>query len=354
MLWAALLKHLNTAVSDSLVIQNQLLKAQVRELQRQLPSQKRLVLSLFCKQEMARLGKQLTPEGLKDAAMIVKPSTVLRWYRTLVAAKFDGSTNRSYPGRPRIKPENEQLILEIASHNTSWGAKRIEGALAHIGITISHQTILDVLKRNGVHPSPIRRTEKTWAQFIAMHRDVTIATDFFSQEVLGLRGLTTYYILFFIDIASREVYIAGMTNHPNEAWMQQIARNITMADEPFFNGKQYVIHDRDSKYCASFRNTLRCAGIKPIKLPVLSPNLNAYAERWIRSIKTECLNHLILIGKGSLEKALKQYLAHYNQERTHQGLNNSVLGKDTKIIHPQAQIKARSRLGGLLNYYYRE
>jgi transposase InsO family protein len=354
MLWARLLRHLNESVNDSLIAQNQLLKAQIRELQRHLPPKKRFIFSAFCKLEMGRLAKQLTRESLEEACLIVRPSTLLKWYRALIASKFDGSKNRLYPGRPRIRAENENLILEIASKNSGWGAKRIQGALAHIGITLSHQTILNVLARNGLHPSPSRDERDSWSRFIKTHMDVTVATDFFSQEVLTARGLVTFYILFFIDLGTRQVKIAGITNHPDEAWMLQMARNITMDGEPFYMGKKYLIHDRDTKYCTSFRRTLLQAGIKPIKLPVLSPNLNAYAERWVRSIKTECLNHLILIGKRSLEKALSQYTEHYNRERTHQGIRNQIPGENlNSTASKSTNICHHERLGGLLSYYYR-
>jgi len=354
MLWAKLLRHLNESVNDSLIIQNQLLKAQIRELQRHLPPKKRFIFSEFCKLEMAHLAKQLSRESLEDACLIVRPSTLLRWYRALIASKFDGAKNRVYPGRPRIRPENEQLILEIASKNMGWGAKRIQGALAHIGITLSHQTILNVLARNGFHPSPSREGRDSWSTFIKTHMNVTVATDFFSQEVLTIKGLVTYYILFFIDLGTRQVKIAGITNHPNEEWMLQMARNMTMDGESFYAQTKYLIHDRDTKYCTSFRRTLHQAGIEPIKLPVLSPNLNAYAERWVRSVKMECLNHLILVGKGSLERALSQYTEHYNCERTHQGLGNQT--PEVRLISansPSAEICHRERLGGLLSYYYR-
>ncbi|MBU3588090.1 transposase [Polynucleobacter sp. 31A-FELB] len=353
MLWAKLLKHLNTSVNDSLIIQNELLKAQIHELRRQLPNKKRLVFSQFCKQQMARLGKQLSPEGLRDSCLIVRPSTVLRWYRGLIAEKFDGSKNRTYPGRPRIKPENENLILEIASKNPNWGAKRIEGALAHVGIDISHQTILNVLERNGFHPSPDRSGSNSWARFIEVNRSAIVATDFLSWEVLTLRGLTSYFILFFIRLDTRQVEIAGISNHPNEQWMTQIARNITMTDIPFYSGMKYLIHDRDTKYCTSFCRTLRYAGIKPIKLPILSPNPNAYAERWIRSIKSECLNHFIFLSKRSLERAVTQYVEHYNLERTHQGIGNVVLNASATPENIDSSLMHRQRLGGLLSYYYR-
>lgn len=355
MFWAKLLRHLNQSVNDSLIIQNQLLKAQVRELQRQLPKQKRFLISDFGKREMARLGKLLSRDALEDACLIIRPSSLLRWYRTLVAAKFDGSNNRGNPGRPRIRPENEALILRIASQNPRWGAKRIQGALTQLHISLCPQTILNVLKRNGIHPSPTREGNDSWSKFIKYHRDVLVATDFFSYEVLTFKGLVTYYVLFFIELGTRQVKIAGITNYPNALWMNQIARNLTMDGEPFFKNKKYLIHDRDSKYCSSFCKIFNQSGIKTIKLPALSPNLNAYAERWIQSIKSECLQHLILASRGSLEKAVNQYVTHYNFERTHQGIDNRIprSGMTVASPNPNLEIRCSERLGGLLNYYYR-
>lgn len=289
----------------------------------------------------------------RGRALVVRPSTLLRWYRKLVAAKFDGSKARSYPGRPRIKPETERLIVDMAL-NTGWGAERIKGALAHMGITLCHQTVLNVLKRNGLHPAPLRSKDASWKEFLASHMDVTVASDFFTAEVLAARGLCTLYVLFFIDLGSRVVHIAGITAHPDGQWMAQIARNFTMDGEPFFEGKRFLIHDRDSKYCKKFRKTFERQGIKTIRLPPYSPNLNSYAERWVGSIKSECLSHLILLGRGSLERAVQHYVAHYNAERTHQGKGNEVLVPQAHLVDPQAPIKVRHRIGKLLSYYHRQ
>ena len=179
--------------------------------------------------------------------------------------------------------------------------------------------------------------------------------DFFTAEVWTWGGLVTYYVLFFIHLESRKVHIAGVTPHPNEQWMIQIARNVTMEEWGFLAPGQYLIHDRDGKYCPAFQQIVDAAGVERVPLPPRSPNLNAYAERWVRSIKEECLSRLILFGEASLRHALTQYVEHFHSERNHQGKGNVLLfpavSHDTER---QGLIQCRERLGGLLKYYARE
>jgi len=243
----------------------------------------------------------------------------------------------------------------MARENRSWGYDRIVGALAHLGYTLSDQTVGNILKRHGLPPAPERQTTTTWKEFIRTHIDVLVATDFFTAEVWTLGGLVTYYVLFFIHLGSRKVHIAGMTPHPNEAWMMQVARNVTMEEWGFLAPGQYLIHDRDGKYCPAFQHIIDVAGVKRVPLPPRSPNLNAYAERWVRSIKEECLSRLILFGEASLRHALTQYMAHFHHERNHQGKDNVLLlptvSQDVERAGP---VQCRERLGGLLKYYVRE
>lgn len=350
MLWSKLLIKLSQNVNEELLKQNELLKAQVLELQQH--QQGRIRHTEFFKRRMARLAKGLSSAALEAACLVVRPSTVLRWHRELIIKKFDGSKNRSYPGRPRIGVTIESLIVEMAEDNR-WGALRIQGALKHVGYTVSHQTVLNVLKRHGLHPSPNRIADDSWAKFIRIHLAVTVATDFLTQEVITARGYVTYYILFFIRLDTRRVHVAGITQHPNERWMLQISRNLTGVDEPFLDDCCYMICDRDTKYTRQFRRLFREHGIKTVRLPPYSPNLNAYAERWVRSIKEDCLNHLILFGEGSLRRAVSEYVAFYNRERPHQGLNNEMVVPESREIKAEGEIKVKSRLGGLLNLYYR-
>ena len=185
---------------------------------------------------------------------------------------------------------------------------------------------------------------------------VLAGTDFFTVEVLTLRGLVTYYVLFFIHLESRRVEVAGTTPHPNEAWMKQIARNITMDEWGFLESCRYLIHDRDTKFTDSFRTLVKSSDVEPLKLPARNPNLNAYAERWVRSVKDECLSKLILFGEASLRRTLRNYLAHYHGERNHQGKDNLVLFPTTTTATNTGSgpVACRERLGGLLKYYYQE
>jgi hypothetical protein len=208
-------------------------------------------------------------------ATIVKPDTILGWPRKRVAKKCDGSAQRKAPGLPKVDPELEALIVRRAQENRSWGYNRIVGALANLGLTVSDQAVGNVLKRHGIAPAPERKTTSTWKEFIRTHMDVLVATDFFTAEVWTLGGLVTYYVLFFLRLGTREVYVAGVTPHPNEAWMVPMARNVTMEEWGFLTPGQYVIHDRDGKYCPAFQQTLETVGVKRVSLPPRSPNLHA-------------------------------------------------------------------------------
>src|SRR5262249_40235544 len=326
-----------------LVTENRILRNQLKG---------RVRLSDGERKALAVIGQKLGKQALKGVAQIVKPETILGWHRQLVAQKFDGSQQRQSPGRPTIDPELEALIVRIAQENRAWGYNRIVGALANLGLTVSHQTVGNVLKRHGIPPAPERKTTTTWKEFIRTHMDVLFATDFFTAEVWTWGGLVTYYVLFFIHLGSRRVQVAGVTPHPHEAWMVQVARNVTMEEWGFLSPGQYLIHDRDTKFCSAFQQIIDDAGVERVVLPPRSPNLNAYAERWVRSIKEECLSRLILFGEASLRHALTQYVAHFHHERNHQGKGNALL---FPTVSPDAErtgpIQCRERLGGLLKYY---
>ena len=193
----------------------------------------------------------------------------------------------------------------MAQENRSWGYDRLAGALQHLGYTISAQSVGNILKRHGIPPAPERKTTTTWTEFIRTHMDVLVATDFFTAEVWTAWGLVTYYVLFFIHPSSRKVHVAGITPHPNEAWMRQIARNVTMEEWGFLASGHYLIHDRDGKYCPAFQHIIDAAGVKRVPLPPRSPNLNAYAERWARSVQDEALSRLILFDEATLRPGVQ-------------------------------------------------
>ena len=245
----------------------------------------------------------------------------------------------------------------MARENSGWGYDRIVGAMANLGYTLSDQTVGNILLRHGIPPAPERKRVTTWSDFIRAHMAVLAGTDFFSVEVLTLRGLVTYYVLFFIHLDSRKVEIAGMTPHPNEVWMKQIARNVTMDEWGFLGNCRYLIHDRDTKYCESFRDIIESGDVKTLRLPARSPNLNAFSERWVKSVKEECLSKLLLFGESSLRHTLREYLTHYNAERNHQGKGNILLFPNPNTRTDRCRdptVHSRERLGGVLRYYYLE
>jgi hypothetical protein len=185
--------------------------------------------------------------------------------------------------------------------------------------------------------------------------DMLWATDFFTTEVWSLGGLMTYYILFLIHLETRHVHIAGVTVHPNEAWMIQMARNLTLDEWGVLKPGQYLIHNRDTKFCVAFTHMLDDAGVKRVPLPPRSPWLNAFAERWIQSVNTEVLSRMMLFGERSLRHVLSEYVEHHHAERPHQGKDNGILFPSVQV-EPDAgsPVERRERLGGLLNYYYRK
>jgi putative transposase len=348
--WKTLLAYITGSVDQHLLLRNEYLVTENRLLRHQIKG--RIRLSDSERIALAEIGQKLGKKVLEEVATIVKPDTILGWHRKLVAQKFDGSQQRKTPGRPPIDQELEALVVRMARENRSWGYDRIVGALANLGHTISDQSVGNILKRHGLPPAPERKTTTTWKEFIRTHMDILVATDFFTAEVWTLGGLVTYYVLFFIHLGSRKVHIAGMTPHPNAAWMMQVVRNVTMEEWGFLAPGQYLIHDRDGKYCPAFQHIIDAAGVMRVPLPPRSPNLNAYAERWVRSVKEECLARLILFGEAALYHALRAYTAHYHCERNHQGKGNVLLFPTISHGPERAgPVRCRERLGGLLKYY---
>ena len=351
--WKRLLAYISGSVEEELLLRNEYLVTENRLFRNQLKGCLRLTDGE--RMALADIGKRLGKKALVEVANIVKPETILAWHRRLIARKFDGSKYRASQGRPKIKGELEALIIRLAKENRSWGYDRIVGALANLGHRVSDQTVGNILKRHGIAPAPERKKTTTWKEFIRAHRDLLVATDFFTAEVWTAFGLKTYYILFLIRISTREIHVAGITSHPNEQWMTQVARNITMDEWGFLAPGQSLIFDRDTKFCAAFQKTLEAGGVRSIRLPPRSPNLNAYAERWVKSVKVECLSHVILFGEKALRHAIGEYVEHYHKERNHQGIGNVLLFPSLRLQQKhEHSIKCRERLGGLLKYYYQK
>jgi transposase InsO family protein len=350
--WPRILAYITGTVDQELLLRNEYVAAENRILKDQVKG--RLLLSDPQKKTLAEIGYRLGLKALVDVAHAAKPETILGWYRTLVVQKFEGSQVHRHVGRPQISHEVEQLIVRMAKESPDWGYDRIAGALANLGHKVSDQTIGNILQRHEIPPALQRTRTTTWASFIRTHLAVLAGTDFFSVQVLTPRGVVTYDVLFFIHVESRTVEIAGITVHPHERWMQQIARNVTMEEWGVLHNCRYLIRDRDTKYSQSFRAIIELGQVKTIRLPAHSPHLNAYAERWVRSVQEECVSKLILFGEGSVRRALQNYLAHYHAERNHQGKGTVLLFPQMTQSTREEPVQGRERLGGLLRYYHRQ
>jgi putative transposase len=343
MLWARLLAYVTGTVNQELLLRNEYLAAENRILRGQIKG--RLLLSEGEKATLAEIAHRLGRMALEEVAVTAKPDTILGWYRKLIANKFDGSKFRRSVGRPKVDQETEGLVVQIARENPSWGYDRIVGALANLGHRLSDQTVGNVLRRHGISPAPKRKQSVSWKNFIRAHRDVLWGWTSSRRKVLTLKGLTTYHVLFFIHLQTRQVNLAGFTRYPDQEWMEKWG---------CLRGCRYLLHDRDAKFCESFRELIKAGSVNPLRLPARSPNLNSYAERWVRSVKEECLSRLILFGESSLRRALQQYIVHYHEERNHQGKDNRTLFPSRpKARKSMGAVQCRERLG-LLRYYERE
>ncbi len=326
------------------------LQEQVRVLQ-ELNGHRRLRFTNDQRRWLAAKGKRLGRKVLRELGAIVTPDTILRWHRELIARKYDGNAART-PGRPRVDTEVRQLIVEMAADNERWGYSRIVGELSKLGVVVSRSSVRRILLEHGLEPAPERLKHMPWAKFLRTHWAGLAAADFFTVEVWSRFGLIRYMVLFVIDLPTRRVEIAGISPVPNGLWMEQIARNLVDEMAGFLRGKTHMIHDRDPLFTSKFRDALRRGGVESVRLPPKSPNLNAYAERFVLSIKSECLDRLVLIGERHLRHAIDEYAEHYHLERTHQGLDNKLIDGVPELA--SGQVVRRERLGGLLNHYYRE
>ncbi len=314
----------------------------------------RILLTDDQRRRLTVKGKVLGRKRMQEVTALFTPDTILRWHRQLVAKKWDYSDRQEKrQGRPRVRQAIVDLVVKFAKENPSWGCDRIQGALANVGYEISDTTVENILKGQGIEPAPKRKRTGSWETFLKAHWDVLASVDFTTVEVWTKSGPTTFYLLFFMELKTRRVHFAGCTPNPTEEWMQQTARELTNFEDGFLSGKRYLIMDRDPKFTGAFRTLLRGEGIKSLRLPSRSPNLNAHIERFFGSLKPECLDRLILFGEGSLRNAVREYLVHYHTERNHQGLDNRLIIPFERPLDPEAPIETTERLGGLLRSYRR-
>jgi putative transposase len=317
-----------------------------RLLRRQLGN-RRLRLTDDDRRRLAARAYRVGRAALREIATIATPDTLLRWHRRLIARKW---THARELGRRSVLLEIRRLVVLMATENPTWGYTRIQGALKNLGHRVGRSTIARILKAAGVPPVPQRPT--SWQTFLRAHWGAIAGADFFTTEVWTWQGLVTYYTVFVIHLASRRVQILGSTRHPEVLFMQQMVRTLTMAEAGVVGVPQVLICDRDRKWSLDVRLRLREAGIRVVLIPERAPNANAYAERFVRSIKEECLDRLIPLGEGHFRRVVAEYVEHYHCERNHQGLDNRLI-TGMPPTDTGGRVRRHPRLGGLLNFYER-
>jgi len=299
---------------------------------------------------LVRIGAPLG-SAIQEILSIVHYKTFLRWVR---GEKSETGKRVRPPGRPALPQNVEEIILRLAKEN-AWGYARIQGELKKLGIKVACNTIKKILIQNGFHPSP-NRTKGDWDRFLKRHMDTLWACDFFTKDVWTLFGKATYYVLFFIHVGTRRVRIAGATCQPNGPWVEQQARNLVMEMADRGEKASFLIKDGDTKFTEKFDEVFKSEGVRVKRLPFASPNLNAYAERFVQSIKNECLGQFVVFGERHLEFLIREYESHYNTVRPHQGIGNQpIVAMPSQEGPPNpAEVECDSRLGGLLRHYYRQ
>ena len=307
------------------------------------------------RRRLALAGKELSPEERRQCCQIVKPATILAWFRQLAVRKYDSFRRKT--GRPRKARDIRKLVVEMALANLNWGYTKIRDALrTGLKIEIGRTTVADILAEAGIEPAPEREKKPTWKQFMKMHWDTLYACDSFGVEALGVFGTVRYMVFFVIELKSRAVEIAGIRVDPDGEWMKQVARNLVDPVDGFLRGGKYLIHDRDPLFTEAFIAILEAAGVKSVKIPAQSPNCNPHAERFVKTIKYECLNQFVIFGERHLRYLIKEFAEYYLTERFHQGIGGQLIRKQVGPANDNeatGRVACRSRLGGLLSYYHR-
>jgi putative transposase len=285
-------------------------------------------------------------------SLSVSPTTLLRWHRQLVRRSWTYPNRR--PGRPALDRSVQALVLRLARENPHWGYKRIVGELQSLGISVSATSVRTILVRHGLPPAP-QRNELSWRNFLRQHAATTLACDFFTVETAWLKRI---YVLFFISLESRRIEFVACTPNPTGAWVSQQARNLLMTLDDREQPRRFLIHDRDVKFTGGCDHVLQSQGIAVIRTPVQAPNANAHAERWVGSVRRECLDRLLILSRRQLEHVLRVYTRHYNQHRPHRALTLRPPEQADKRASslrapPYAQLKRTDLLGGLIHEYER-
>jgi putative transposase len=284
------------------------------------------------------------------SCFLVKPDTLLRWHQRLVAGAW--TYPQRHTGRPRLDEDVQLLIVRLARENPRWGYQRIQGELLHLGIRVSATAIRMTLRRHGLDPAP-RRMATSWPAFLRQQASGIVACDFFTVDTVWLRRL---YVLFFIELDTRRVHLTGVTANPDGRWVTQQARNLLLVLGERGRQVRFLVHHRDAKFCRGFDEVFRSEGGEVLRTPVRAPTANAHAERWVRTVRAECLDWLLIVGRGHLEQLLRIYVQHYSRHRPRRALllqrpdppaQLTILGEDDQggVVH------RRDLLSGLLHEY---
>ncbi len=339
-----LLRVLASATHRELAAQVSYLKAENEILRSKLP--KRVTVTDAEKARLVKLGTKVG-SAIRELITIVSPRTFTRWVN---GATVKHTTPRRKPGRPRTEQEIVDLVVQMAK-DTGWGYTKILFELRKLGIKICRTTVKNILVSHGFDPGP-ERGEGSWDQFIKMHAKTLWACDFLSKKVLTKHGLIDYFVLVFINIATRRVIATPATPNPNEEWVVQQARNVVMDIEDTGMKIEHLIHDWDTKFTAQFRGLFEYEGVEIHRVGPQKPNQNAYVERWIQSCQQECLDHFIVLGEKHFNHLVGEYVEHFNTERPHSAIGRAPCGTDPPT-EPVGQIECHERLGGLLRHYCR-
>jgi transposase InsO family protein len=289
--------------------------------------------------------------GRASQSFLVRPDTLLGWHRQLVRRRWTYAGRR--PGRPGVSEEIRELVLRLARENPRWGYQRIVGELAGVGVRVSATTVAKILRQAGVSPAGTR-AQLSWRDFLRAHADSIIACDFFVVDTLWLGRL---YVLFFLELGSRRVHFAGCTANPNRRWTAQQARQLAWSLSERATLARVLIHDRDSKFSRVFDDVFLSEGVEIIRTPFRAPQANAFAERWVGTVRRDCLDWLLISSRKQLERVLRVYVDHYNTHRPHRslGLTPPRPGPGRGLVgsNPPDRIHRRDRLGGLIHEYAR-
>ena len=321
-----------------------LLRHQLRVLERQVA---RPQLTQADRALLAAFGRMLPRQAWRQS-LFVTPTTLLRWHRELVARRWTYPHRR--PGRPPTAVEVRELVVRLARENPGWGYRRIEGELVGLGIKLAASTVWTILKEAGVDPAP-RRLEQNWSEFLRQPAASILECDFLTVDTLFLKR---FYVLFFIELASRRVRLAGITANPDGQWVAQQARNLVMALDDEGVRPRFLIRDRDSKFSREFDEVFCSEGIRVIKAPVRAPKARAHAERWIGSARRECLDRLQILGRRHLQHVLIAYVQHFNEHRPLRALGQRPPLSDEQPLANVIdldRLRRRDLLGGLIHEY---